>query len=61
VGGLARHLLPASFLGGAILVVVADLLARTVSTLFDLPLGSVTALVGAPYFLLALRGQEGRS
>ena len=61
VGGLARHLLPASFLGGAILVVVADLLARTVSDLFDLPLGSVTALVGAPYFLLALRGQEGRS
>jgi iron complex transport system permease protein len=61
VGGLARHLLPASFLGGAILVVVADLVARTVSDRLDLPLGSVTALVGAPYFLLALRGQEGRS
>ena len=26
----------------------------------ELPLGSVTAFVGAPYFLLALRGQEGR-
>jgi iron complex transport system permease protein len=61
VGPLARHLLPAAFLGGAILVVVADMLARVVSDRFDLPLGSVTALVGAPYFLLALRGYEGRT
>jgi iron complex transport system permease protein len=61
VGPLARHLLPAAFLAGAILVVVADLGARTISDRLDLPLGSLTALVGAPYFLLALRGQEGRS
>ncbi|HXB57385.1 MAG TPA: iron ABC transporter permease [Vicinamibacteria bacterium] len=61
VGPLARHLLPAAFLAGAILVVVADLGARTISDRLDLPLGSLTALVGAPYFLLALRGQEGRA
>ena len=60
VGGLARRLLPASFLAGAVLVVVADLAARTVSERMDLPLGSVTAFVGAPYFLLALRAHEGR-
>ena len=60
VGGLARRLLPASFLAGAVLVVVADLAARTVSDRLDLPLGSVTAFVGAPYFLFALRTQEGR-
>jgi ABC-type Fe3+-siderophore transport system permease subunit len=60
VGGLARRLLPASFLAGAILVVVADLVARTASDRLDLPLGSVTAFVGAPYFLFALRSQEGR-
>ena len=58
VGPLNRRLLPASFLAGAILVVVADLAARWLSDRVELPLGSVTAFVGAPYFLLALRGQE---
>ncbi len=61
VGPLSRHLLPASFLGGALLVVLADLLARTLSTHFDLPLGSLTAFVGAPYFLFALRASEERA
>jgi len=60
VGPSARRLLPASFLAGAVLVVLADLVARTASTTLELPLGSVTAFVGAPYFLFALRGQEGR-
>ncbi len=60
VGSVARRLLPASFAGGAILVVLADLVSRTASARFELPLGSLTALVGAPYFLLALRGAAGR-
>jgi iron complex transport system permease protein len=61
VGPLGRHLLPASFLAGALLVVLADVASRTVSPSLDLPLGSVTALVGAPYFLFAIRATEGRS
>lgn len=61
VGPLGRHLLPAAFLGGSLLVVLADLAARTVSAQLDLPLGSLTAVVGAPYFLIALRGSAGRS
>jgi iron complex transport system permease protein len=61
VGPLARHLLPAAFLAGAVLVVVADLGARTLSDRLDLPLGSLTAFIGAPYFLFALRAQEERS
>jgi iron complex transport system permease protein len=60
VGALGRHLLPASFLAGAVLVVVADIAARTVSDRVDLPLGSLTAIVGAPYFLVALRKAEAR-
>lgn len=60
VGPLGRHLLPAAFLGGALLVLTADLAARTLSDRVDLPLGSLTALIGAPYFLLALRGRGGR-
>jgi iron complex transport system permease protein len=61
VGSLGRHLLPAAFLAGAVLVVVADLAARTLNEQMDLPLGSLTALVGAPYFLIAVRGSERRS
>jgi iron complex transport system permease protein len=60
VGSLGRHLLPAAFLAGALLVVLADLGTRVLSDRVDLPLGSVTAFVGAPYFLLALRSGEGR-
>jgi ABC-type Fe3+-siderophore transport system permease subunit len=60
VGPLGRHLLPAAFVAGALLVVLADVAARSVSDRYDLPLGSLTAFIGAPYFLLALRGSEGR-
>jgi iron complex transport system permease protein len=60
VGPMGRRLLPASFVAGALLVVVADLGSRTLSDRLDLPLGSLTALVGAPYFMLALRGSEGQ-
>jgi iron complex transport system permease protein len=61
VGPLGRHLLPASFLAGAVLVVLADVASRTVDPSMDLPLGSLTAFVGAPYFLFAIRASEGRS
>ena len=54
------RLLPAAFLGGALLVVLADLGTRTLSPRFELPLGALTACVGAPYFLIALRANEGR-
>lgn len=60
VGSLGRHLLPAAFLAGALLVVLADLGTRAISDRVDLPLGSLTALVGAPYFLFALRGGDRR-
>lgn len=60
VGPRAIRLLPASFLGGAVLVVLADLAARVAAQGFDLPLGSLTAIVGAPYLLVILRGSEGR-
>ncbi|MGB7438670.1 MAG: iron ABC transporter permease [Candidatus Acidiferrum sp.] len=50
-----RMLLPASALGGAIALVVADTLARTVVAPSELPVGAVTALVGAPFFIYLLR------
>lgn len=51
VGPGHRVLLPASALGGALLLVLADLIARTAIPYADLPLGMLTALVGGPFFL----------
>lgn len=50
-----RVLLPVSAFGGAISVVIADTLARTVVAPTELPVGAVTALVGAPLFIYLLR------
>lgn len=50
-----RHLIPLSILGGATALLLADLLARVVIAPQVLPLGVVTALVGAPFFLWVLR------
>ncbi len=57
-----RLLLPASALGGALFLVIADLLARSVIAPSELPLGVLTSLVGGPFFLYLLRrsGQEYR-
>jgi ABC-type Fe3+-siderophore transport system permease subunit len=50
-----RALIAASGLVGATLVVLADLLSRTLRPPAELPLGAVTALVGVPFFLAKLR------
>ena len=54
-----RGLLPASMLGGASLLVVADLIARTVASPAELPIGILTALVGGPFFLYLLMRNRG--
>jgi iron complex transport system permease protein len=50
-----RLLLPASALAGAAFVVIADLLARTLLAPVEIPVGIITALIGAPFFLYLLR------
>ncbi|HEX2682247.1 MAG TPA: iron chelate uptake ABC transporter family permease subunit, partial [Candidatus Dormibacteraeota bacterium] len=50
-----RSLIPASALGGAIAVVIADTLARTVVAPTELPVGAMTAMAGAPVFIYLLR------
>ncbi|MGV8843270.1 MAG: FecCD family ABC transporter permease [Pseudomonas sp.] len=58
VGPDHRVLLPASALAGASLLLLADLLARLALAPAELPIGIVTALLGAPFFLyLLLRGR----
>ena len=50
-----RVLIPASAIGGAIVIVFADMLARTVVAPTELPVGAMTALVGAPVFIYLMR------
>ncbi len=50
-----RRLLPLTVFGGAAFLIAADLLARTVLAPQELPVGVVTALVGAPFFIFLLR------
>ncbi|QSB14282.1 iron ABC transporter permease [Natronosporangium hydrolyticum] len=56
-----RVLVPASALGGALVVVVGDLIARTAIPYQELPLGVLTALVGGPFFFWLLRRTRARA
>jgi iron complex transport system permease protein len=53
-----RFLLPLCALGGATLVVGADVLSRTLVTTAELPIGAFTALLGVPFFLSLLRRER---
>ncbi len=57
-GGNYRFLLPASVLAGALLLCWADTLARTVVAPAEIPIGVITALLGAPVFLIILYRQK---
>lgn len=50
-----RVLLPAAALGGALVLVLADVVARTLVSPAELPLGVLTALIGSPFFFVLLR------
>jgi iron complex transport system permease protein len=50
-----RTLLPTAAIGGAIAVIMADTLARTVVAPTEVPVGAVTAVIGAPLFIYLLR------
>ena len=50
-----RMLIPVASLGGAIFLIAADTLARTLVSPGELPVGVVTAFMGAPFFILLLR------
>jgi iron complex transport system permease protein len=59
-GPAHRLLLPASALLGATTLVLADLVARTIAAPAEVPLGVLTALIGAPFFFWQLRRNRAR-
>jgi len=54
-GGDMRRLLPFSMIGGAIFLILADVVARVIVAPQELPVGIITSLCGAPFFLFILR------
>lgn len=56
-----RKLVPYSVLSGAALLMMADWLARQVAAPAEIPVGLITAALGAPFFLWLLRQQRGHS
>lgn len=56
-----KVLIPFSALGGAVFLLLADTLARTIASPAELPVGAVTALIGSPYFIYLLIKMKERS
>jgi iron complex transport system permease protein len=59
-GPAHRRLLPASALAGALILLLADTLARILAPPMEVPLGIITSLAGAPFFLYLL-AKQGRN
>ena len=55
LGSDNRISIPAAALGGALFVIVADTIARTIIAPRELPVGAITALIGAPLFIYLLK------
>jgi iron complex transport system permease protein len=53
-----RVVLPVSIVGGATFLILADLVARTLESPAEVPLGVVTAFVGGPFFIFVLRSRR---
>jgi iron complex transport system permease protein len=56
-----RRILPLSLLGGAALLLLTDSAARTLMAPQEIPLGIITALLGAPFFLWLLRRSKSQN
>lgn len=56
-----KALIPFSALGGAIFLLLSDTIARTIASPAELPVGSITALIGSPYFIYLLIKMKKRS
>lgn len=59
IGDDNRYLLPASALGGAVLLLYSDVLARVLFAPYELPVGIVLSFLGGPFFLWLLFHQRG--
>ena len=61
LGADHRWLVPGSVLAGALLLLIADTLARTLVVPAEMPVGLITSLIGGPWFLMMIFRNQGRS
>ncbi|ASK60826.1 ferrichrome ABC transporter permease [Virgibacillus phasianinus] len=54
-----RWIIPSSAIFGALLLVLADVVARLINAPFETPVGAITSLIGVPFFLYLARGSGG--
>jgi iron complex transport system permease protein len=60
-GASYRIIMPVSMIGGAAFLVLADIAARTIQPDTEVPIGVITAAIGAPFFLFVLRSKRARA
>jgi iron complex transport system permease protein len=60
VGADHRIMMPVSALAGASFLIIADTIARTITLPAEIPVGVVTAMFGAPFFIYLLRTKKTR-
>ncbi|HEX5188941.1 MAG TPA: iron ABC transporter permease [Streptosporangiaceae bacterium] len=60
-GASYRIIVPVSMIGGAAFLVLADIAARTIQPDTEVPIGVITAAIGAPFFLFVLRSKRARA
>ncbi|MBU1869290.1 MAG: iron ABC transporter permease [Candidatus Omnitrophica bacterium] len=58
IGPNHKFLIPASCLGGAIFMIICDLISRTAIPTMEIPIGVITAIIGAPVFLILLKRKQ---
>ena len=61
VGASPRYVLPLSALIGALLCVVADVVARSIAPPIELPVGAITAILGVPLLITMIVRDAGRA
>lgn len=54
-----KRLLPFSFFGGGVFMIICDTIARTIIAPSEVPVGVVTSILGAPYFIFLIRKNKG--
>jgi len=60
IGPDHRRLIPVSILTGGIFLLIADTIARTIFAPSEIPIGVMTAFIGAPYFIFLLHSSKGK-
>lgn len=58
MGNDYRQNIPVAFVSGALLLVVADIIARLINSPFETPIGIFTSLIGVPFFIYLVRKEK---